>query len=197
MTVPQNLLTAVTSGDTYEVGRLLELTGDPDMASDYTEDGWTLLHLAPTAEIAELLLSHGAEIDAANRHKVFGPGNRPLHAAVYMDRLDVVELLIARGADVNATDDAGWTPLHLAVANGRLETAQRLLEAGADPNARISNVKGRSWANLTPLDLLHVWERTPEDPQVPADVMADLWELLRDHGATGSTIVTEPRKRGD
>ena len=111
------------------------------MASAYTEDGWSLLHLAPNRQVADLLISHGADINAPNRHKVFGPGNRPLHAAVYMDRPDVVDALIHARAEVSATDDAGWTPLHLAVANGRTGIARRLLQAGADPNARINAVK--------------------------------------------------------
>ena len=94
MNAPQNLIDAVTTGDAYELERLLELTSDPDIASAYTEDGWSLLHLAPTRPVADLLISHGADINAPNRHKVFGPGNRPLHAAVYMDRPDVVDALI-------------------------------------------------------------------------------------------------------
>jgi ankyrin repeat protein len=191
----RELQQAVADNDLSAIERLLE-TGGRELAAAYTDDGWTYLHLAPDARVAELLLEHGADINAANRHSVFGPGNRPLHAAVYMDRADVVALLIARGADANATDDAGWTPLHLAVANGRLEMARQLLEAGADPNVRIRDVSGKSWAGCSALELLHVWDRTGEGREpLPEDVKADLWRLLRDHGATGSTIVTEPKRR--
>jgi ankyrin repeat protein len=185
MLAPQELTDAVTSGDSTTVERLLNRSADAALAAVYTEDGWSLLHLAPTRRIAELLLAHGAEIDARNRHKVFGPGNRPLHAAVYMDRPDVVEALIDAGADVSSTDDSGWTPLHLAVANGRLELAQRLLQAGAAVNARIGDIKGRSWSNCTALGLLSVQDRTGEGSSpLPEDVKADLWGLLRDYGAT-------------
>jgi ankyrin repeat protein len=178
------LIDAITAGDYSLVARLLD-AGPASGAAAYTEDGWSLLHLAPTREITELLLSHGAYIEAPNRHKVFGPGNRPLHAAVYMDRPKVVDALIEAGADVSSTDDSGWTPLHLAVSNGRLELARRLLEAGADVNARIANVAGQPWANCTPLELLHLWDRTGEGSEPLAeDVKADLWKLLRDHGAT-------------
>jgi ankyrin repeat protein len=172
------------SGDGAAVEGLLEASGDAAPASVYTEDGWSLLHLAPTREVAELLLAHGADIEARNRHKVFGPGNRPLHAAVYMDRPDVVDALIQAGADVSSADDAGWTPLHLAVANGRLELTRRLLEAGASVNARIGDIRSKPWANCTPLELLHLWDRTGEGSEpLPEDVKADLWKLLRDHGA--------------
>jgi ankyrin repeat protein len=183
MSAPQNVIAAVTSGDSAILTRLL--ADDSGLASSYTDDGWSLLHLAPTRAIAELLLAHGADIEARNRHKVFGPGNRPLHAAVYMDRPEVVEALIEAGAEVSSTDDAGWTPLHLAVANGRLELTRRLLESGAQVDARIGNVEGKPWAGCTPLELLHLWDRTGEGRQpLPEDVKADLWKLLRDHGAT-------------
>ncbi|RDJ93583.1 ankyrin repeat domain-containing protein [Lacticaseibacillus rhamnosus] len=41
-------------------------------------------------------------------------GNTPLHAALAGDFKLVAGLLIGGGADVNATDAAGWRPLHLA-----------------------------------------------------------------------------------
>jgi len=181
---PKELVDAVSSGDDVTVERLLE-RGELDLASAYTEDGWSLLHLAPDRRIVELLLEHGAEIEARNRHKVFGPGNRPLHAAVYMDRPDVVEALIDAGADVSSTDDAGWTPLHLAVANGRLELAKKLLEAGAAVNARIGDIAGKPWANCTAAELLEVQDKTHDGGlPLPDDVKQDLWNLLKEHGAT-------------
>ncbi len=195
---PKALVDAVGSGDSWSVARLLG--ADAKAAAGYTEDGWSLLHLAPSLEIAELLLTHGADIEAPNRHKVFGPGNRPLHAAVYMDRLEVVEALIGAGANVCSTDDAGWTPLHLAVANGRLELARRLLDAGAEVNARISDVEGKSWAGCTPLDLLHIWDRTgegnPSREGLAEDVKADIWKLLRDYGATAPRHTEFPSSDG-
>ena len=196
MNAPQNLIDAVTAGDAYEVERLLGLTADPEIASAYTEDGWSLLHLAPNRQVAELLISQGADINAPNRHKVFGPGNRPLHAAVYMDRPDVVDALIHAGADASSTDDAGWTPLHIAVANGRTGIARRLLQAGADPNARIRPVEGRPWSGCTPLELLEVQDKTGEGaPPLPEDVQHELWDLLRSHGARvpGAIVGSAPQ----
>jgi ankyrin repeat protein len=182
---PAELVDAVTSGDDVAVERLLELSGEPELASAYTEDGWSLLHLAPSRAIAELLLEHGADIEARNRHKVFGPGNRPLHAAVYMDKPDVVDALIAAGADVNSADDSGWTALHTAVSHGRVGLSRRLLEAGAEVDARTGRVEGKEWSNCTALELLHVWDRTGDGHEpMPEDVKAELYRLLKDHGAT-------------
>ena len=61
----------------------------------------------------------------------------PLHHAVNDDhkgsRLKMIELLIDRGANVNAIDDTHHTPLHLASSE---EVARLLIDAGADVNAR-------------------------------------------------------------
>lgn len=178
----QQLADSAAGGDTETVRRLV--TEDPGLASAYTDEGWTALHLAATPNIAAMLLDAGADINARNRHKFAGPGNSPLSAAVYQQRQDVVRLLIQRGADVNQGDNAGFTPLHLAVANGHIETARLLLEAGADASARTGAAGGKQWGNKTPLDLLAVEDRIAEDGAgIAPEVDADMSALLRQHGA--------------
>ena len=50
---------------------------------------------------------------------------------------EIVELLIAKGADVNAkAGDAGSTPLHWAVQQSHNEIVQLLIAKGADVNAK-------------------------------------------------------------
>ncbi|MBE9123192.1 ankyrin repeat domain-containing protein [Tychonema sp. LEGE 07199] len=48
---------------------------------------------------------------------------------------EVAELLIAKGADVNAKGAYGWTPLHIAAMSDRIKVAQTLIAKGADINA--------------------------------------------------------------
>jgi ankyrin repeat protein len=47
-----------------------------------------------------------------------------------------VQVLLAKGADVNARDNTGGTPLILAAFEGRTNAVQILLAHGADVNAK-------------------------------------------------------------
>jgi len=76
-----------------------------------------------------------------------GGGFTPLHYAAWNGHKEVAELLIAKGADVNAKVAIwGRTPLHFAAWNGHKEVAELLIENGAEVNAKDNY--GR-----TPLDL--------------------------------------------
>lgn len=61
----------------------------------------------------------------------------PLTAAIQRetDSLDVVTLLLDRGADVNAKDNLEATPLHRAAGIGGEAVVKLLLDRGADPFA--------------------------------------------------------------
>jgi len=63
-------------------------------------------------------------------------GNTLLHAAAGEGRAKAAELLINRGASVNAKTKRGLTPLHDASFEGREEVTELLLKRGADVNAR-------------------------------------------------------------
>ena len=82
-------------------------------------------------------LSHHIDDDPETVHFIGKIGvhadeGTPLHAAVRRSEADVIEMLIARGADVNARGSAGQTPLHLC---SDPEIARILVEAGADTEA--------------------------------------------------------------
>jgi ankyrin repeat protein len=62
----------------------------------------------------------------------------PLHAAVSCENRVAMELLVERGADVNAADVTGMTPLHVAAMLGRAAEAEWLLDRGARLDARDS-----------------------------------------------------------
>ena len=74
-----------------------------------------------------------------------------LLAAAFWGRPRITEILIARGADVNAKSVHGVVPLHEAARMDQPELAQLLLKHGANVNAKDDDGK-------TPLD----WAGAPE-----------------------------------
>lgn len=77
-------------------------------------------------------------------------GATPLHWAVIRNHSDIAELLIDKGADVNAVDKFGMTPLHKAASFNRKNMTKLLLSKGAD-----SDIMGVKWGvfRMTPLHL--------------------------------------------
>ena len=63
-----------------------------------------------------------------------------MHLAAAAGYAGLVELLLAKGADVNAVDDSGRTPLSYAVDKHYQPVAQVLLAAHANPNAGSSDL---------------------------------------------------------
>jgi len=59
----------------------------------------------------------------------------PLTAAARAEAVELVKMLLRRGADVNARDHYGGTPLNQAVGAGLHDMAELLCSAGADPAA--------------------------------------------------------------
>jgi ankyrin repeat protein len=93
-------------------------------------------------------LQAGVDVNGRDSRPLVGGGNTALHEAANAGHVDVVRLLIANGADVNAGCDLGWTPLMRACHAGQLPVAAVLLQAGANPNLR--NREGYSALGRTP-----------------------------------------------
>ncbi len=92
---------------------------------------WALCDARPkpdTLKIAQLLLDSGAQV---NSHAGFY-NTTPLHGAAENGPLELVKLLVSKGAKVNAVDKEFSMPLAKAVQADNLEIAQFLLEQGAD-----------------------------------------------------------------
>jgi hypothetical protein len=65
--------------------------------------------------------------------------NTPLHSAAYYGDLEMVQVLLDYGVDVNAQNGIGDTPLDYASSNGHRNdagVARLLIAHGADPNSR-------------------------------------------------------------
>ena len=137
--------------DSAAVGRTrgLEvlLDGEPALATAWSKDGFTALHLAAffgQEEAAKLLLERGAEVNLAARNANIHVA--PLHSSAAGSHAGIVKLLLEHGADPNAAQDGGSTPLHSAAQNDDRESVEALLEAGADP--AFANEDGKTPADL-------------------------------------------------
>ncbi len=76
------------------------------------------------AEIAEMLLAKGADVNA-------GAGGSPaLHGAVAFDRADMAEWLLHHDADPNILNYEQQTPMAAALAHDKAEMAELLLAHG-------------------------------------------------------------------
>jgi hypothetical protein len=84
-------------------------------------------------EAAEMLLAHGADVDAKNQN-----GETPLNETALSEKggAAVAELLLDHGADVNAKGGRGCTPLWDAAYGQKELLAELLVAHGADVNAK-------------------------------------------------------------
>ena len=150
------------TGDTERLKGLLEQ--HPDLVNARNENGDSLLLSAVymgRKDLFDLLLEKGAGvslfeasavglIDRVQEHVEKDPALvnayshdswTPLHLASFFGHKEVANLLLARGADVNARSRSTRfakenTPLHAAAANQQVGVAEVLLAHGADVNAK-------------------------------------------------------------
>ena len=59
----------------------------------------------------------------------------PLHCAANKNSFEVAQLLIDRGAAIDAIQENGWTSLHLTALKDSLSVGKLLIENGADIDA--------------------------------------------------------------
>lgn len=126
------LIHAARLGWLEMVGLLLKAGADPGARSDLEGSA---LHSAAGAykqnavAVIKLLLDHGANVDI--RQPIKGT---PLMMSVKSGNIELVRLLLSRGADPNAVS-FGESVLHIAAASTecKAEMIDLLLQAGADP----------------------------------------------------------------
>ena len=105
---------------------------------------WEAAIAGDTVEMAAAL-DAGASRDSLDTRRSRN-GRRALNYAALYNRVDAIQFLLARGADIQAANNTGFTPLHHAAEAGSLDAARALLEAGADPNQL--NVQGETPAEV-------------------------------------------------
>ena len=151
-------------------------------------------------QLAQVLHRNGSSVEPRGSFEC-----TPLHCAISAD-LEMVQVLLECGVDVNAQDIYSFTPLN--IASSRFEDdprlARLLIERGADPNTR-------SWDDQTPLHYAsrdgHIEkarvliehganvEVKDNNGRTPLDIASsnqreEIIKLLLEHGASGEDIVS-------
>jgi len=100
------------------------LEQDPNLVHATDLDGGDLLHTAAALgqlHVAKILIAKGAAVEHGNRHD-----RTPLFEAAIRGHLDVIELLLASGADERAKDKRGWTAFDWAIDKEQNQAAEML-----------------------------------------------------------------------
>ena len=108
---------------------LLDAGADPDV---YSRNDFKVapIHSAAAGReaVARLLVERGAKVNVAQRH-----GWMPLHSAAQNGHAQLVNALLAAGADANATNDDGVTAADLARKGGHQAIVDRLTAEAVRP----------------------------------------------------------------
>jgi ankyrin repeat protein len=158
----EHLTNAIRWGYVADVRALL--AAEPELATARVQGGRSALHVATDwpgyfpngPAIVHILIQAGADPNARTEGKV--KGETPLHWAASTDDVDVADILIRGGADVDAADGSIGTPLENAIGYGCWHVARHLADAGATINKLWH---AAALGHLTRLDLLLATEPTP------------------------------------
>ena len=173
-TFDPELIDAVRRGDVEAVRSLVRQGVDVNSAQG---DGLTPLHLAATsggAEIADILVYAGANLEARTRNGA----HTPLHIASRGGHAAVIDILLGAGADLAVRTANGSTPLHFAAVSGVPSAAEMLLDHGAEVDAREDAagqtplIYAASSNYLEAVKVLLAWDADPNAATTDVDIAA-------------------------
>ena len=155
----QEFIDAATQGDVAKVKEMLQ--ADPSLAQSKDENGLSVVLKATyygKRDVVEALLASGVELsifeavatgqtdrvrtlieqDPALVNSYSPDGFAPLGLAAFFGHEEIVDVLLAAGAEVSAPSREAMklTPLASALATGQNQIARTLIEHGAHVNAK-------------------------------------------------------------
>ncbi len=119
----------IAVGNSYiDTAKILIENGANINAVDF--EGWSALSYVVNngdIEIAKLLLE--------NKAKIKGELLLAIKSPIAESRIDMIKLLIDNKANINYSDDDGFTPLNIAIESGDMELTKFLITNGANVNS--------------------------------------------------------------
>jgi ankyrin repeat protein len=173
------LIFAVRRGLPACVKILLEGGADTAARNRKTESPFGLVH---EQESAALLLKFGGKIETEDATKL-------LLLASAKGWPDIADLLVKRGALVNAAYGDSGNPLENTVRFNHIDVARVLLQSGADPDRAVASayeaydMVGDSKVRFTPLQLVLVSDRSSPGTRLDAAMRLEWVKLLVGAGA--------------
>jgi ankyrin repeat protein len=131
----RSLAYAAFCNDTVSVAKLSE---NRVSTKFQTSRGMTALIIAANrgnADTVRCLLDHGALVNGYDYELL-----TPLHWSAALDHGLIVDILLEKGADLEAREELGQTPLHLAASAGHRDVVKLLIEKGAFIEASSNHV---------------------------------------------------------
>jgi hypothetical protein len=119
------LTTAALAGNLEVAKWLVEKGADPFACSSGLAEGATALHSAVMGGYP-LMIAWLVDEMKLDVHAVTIQGLTPLHCAAAAGKVNSMECLLARGADLAALDRSGHTPFHAVMSEGRVPAAEYL-----------------------------------------------------------------------
>jgi hypothetical protein len=159
-----------------------------------TDEDFIELCAEGTLEEVQAAVDAGASVTAGNDYGL----TALLAAAMWNNDVDVIEVLLEAGAEVNAKDNDGRTALMWAVRNCNTEAVSALLDAGAGAKARDSDGKtalmlAEERKGYCPevVDLLRGRAMPMEKPRAASRV----WRVMAERSAALTANIVNQNKR--
>lgn len=159
----QLLYEFILSDNLEEVLKIL--TGPNKPSSEFKwQDENTFLHLAVhqgSLKVCEALLDYSEDVHINARNAYM---KQPLHIASETGHLQIAQLLVRSGAEINPIDLEGNTPLHYACQNKNVNLVSWLLTRG--PNISIVNKLGKTAEDLASDEIRGLFKRFSRKTQI-------------------------------
>jgi ankyrin repeat protein len=152
-------LTIAVSASSFRVATVLvdNHATNVEVRSPQDESPLMLASLKGNLELCRKLIARDADVNK--------PGWAPLHYAATGSHIEVMKLLLANAAYIDASSPNGSTPLMMAAMYGNDAAVSLLLEAGADPMLKNS-------LGLTAIDFAQRAERKDAAELIAAAIRA-------------------------